>query len=162
MKSQAVSSWSGVPTLEYFDGDLFRVVSPLSVELCSGDTVTVKPQFLTDGITYPRLLWSILGHPFDGVELWAAMIHDWLCVTHQTDSGERISREQADSIFYKCLKSLGVSSEKSLLMYTAVRCKGKWNDFITPEQKRERLFFVELRERHHQEMLEAIDTEAVI
>lgn len=54
--------------------------------------ITVKKGFVTDGASIPRIFWSIIGGPFEGPLLFAAVVHDGLYTKME------LPREECDGI----------------------------------------------------------------
>ena len=84
--------------------------------LGSGDKITVPVGFITDLVSTPKPLWSILP-PF-GRYLSSAIIHDYLYFSHDRN------KKESDEIFYEGMIVLGVSKWKANLIYQAVRIFG--------------------------------------
>ncbi|MDE1465311.1 DUF1353 domain-containing protein [Spartinivicinus poritis] len=87
-------------------------------------TITVPAGFTTDLASIPRLLWSVF--PPDGPYLEAAVLHDYL---YSKQPALDISRKQADKVFLKAMRALGVPGWKRYSIYYGVRLGGKasWN-----------------------------------
>ncbi len=83
----------------------------------------VPKDFVTDGATIPRFLWSIIGSPFTGLYKKAVLIHDELYFTQKT------KRRYADKIFLEIMKYSGVAFWKRIAMYSGVSIGGwyRWN-----------------------------------
>ena len=79
--------------------------------------VRVKKGWITDGASVPRLFWNIFP-PVAGKYLEAAVLHDALY------KSQRVKRSEADRLFYKAMKDLGVAFWKRLIIYLAVRIGG--------------------------------------
>lgn len=80
----------------------------------------VPAGFVCDGASIPRILWSLIGHPFDRRWQEASVLHDWFYRTTE----HRVSRRMADKIFYDSLRDGGLRFTKALLMYLGVRLGG--------------------------------------
>lgn len=110
--------------------DYWRVRTPFKYYLDDDARlkwVHVPQDYLTDGASSPRLLWSLV--PPWGAYGQAAVLHDYLCENLSIESSGRqvsIKRAEADSIFKHAMKVLGVPRWKRDLMYIAVRVYGKW------------------------------------
>jgi hypothetical protein len=79
----------------------------------------VPKGFYTDFASVPTLCtWLI---PRYGVYTRAAVLHDYLC---QEGHVGRFNRRDADGIFRRCLRELGVSWTRRWLMWAAVRVGG--------------------------------------
>lgn len=76
-------------------------------------TVVVPPWFITDLASIPKGFHWLISD--DGYERFAAVIHDWLCVSAEVD------RKVADEIFYEACFVAGVPTIKNRVMYRAVR-----------------------------------------
>src|SRR5262245_43482445 len=46
----------------------------------TGKRWQAKKGLLTDGASIPSVFWSIIGHPYQGLYLRAAVIHDYYCI----------------------------------------------------------------------------------
>jgi hypothetical protein len=80
----------------------------------------VPAGFTCDGASIPRILWTLVGHPFDKRWRRESVLHDWFYRT----TGHGISRRMADQIFYYSLRDGGLRYTKALLMYLGVRIGG--------------------------------------
>jgi hypothetical protein len=78
----------------------------------------------TDGASIPKVLWTVLGHPFDPDFINAAIIHDHFC--READQSETRElrdklRKEADVMFYYACKADGCSRVKAFSMFKGVR-----------------------------------------
>ena len=79
--------------------------------------------FVTDLASVPWwLVWLV---PRYGRYTMAALLHDHLCVEAQAG---RFSRHDADSIFRRCLRELGVGLLQRCAMFAAARAASRWSD----------------------------------
>ena len=79
----------------------------------------VPADFITDFASVPKFAtWLI---PRYGIYTRAAVLHDYLC---ELGHAGLFNRRDADGIFRRCLKELGVSGPRRWLMWTAVRAGG--------------------------------------
>lgn len=81
----------------------------------------------TDGASIPGIFHRIIGAPFDGDLISAAVIHDHYC--------DRRVRNwpQTHWVFYDALRTSGVSRRRALTMYFAVMAAGpKWITLTDP------------------------------
>lgn len=86
------------------------------------DTFVVPAGFVTDFASVPRpVIWLI---PTYGVYTPAAILHDHLCVEARGDD-PLLSRADADGLFRRSLRELGVSGPKRWTMWAGVRA-GSW------------------------------------
>jgi hypothetical protein len=93
-----------------------------------GRTLTAPPGFETDGASIPRALWSIVGSPFTGKYVGAAVIHDVGCDTH------KYSWQDTHRMFFTAMLALGVSEEYAKILYWGVRLGGpKWEPRVVEE-----------------------------
>jgi hypothetical protein len=94
------------------DGDYWRLLDPLVYD-GARDRFVVPAGFRTDFASVPRVLtWLV---PRTGRHNRSAVLHDWLC--RQPD----VSRKDADGIFLRTLRELGVSEGRARVMYLGVR-----------------------------------------
>ena len=77
--------------------------------------VEVPIGFITDAASIPKIVWSIVGSPWTGKYVYAAIIHDWHYHT------QKITREEADEQFIDGMEILGVPLWKRRIMYRMVR-----------------------------------------
>lgn len=66
--------------LEYIQGSKkkWKVIEPISVQLSSGDYVTIPKGMITDLSSVPRFLWSLF--PPYGNFLIASLVHDYMYI----------------------------------------------------------------------------------
>lgn len=74
----------------------------------------------TDGASIPRILWSIMGHPWKGVYRRAAILHD----AYYRIQYPGITRAAIDRMLYQAIRCEGGSVPLAFLVYTGVRCGG--------------------------------------
>lgn len=80
--------------------------------------VHVAPGFRTDGASIPRLLWRVLGSPYDPDVIAAAIGHDAMY------RGEIVPRKDADAAFLALMAENGVPRRKRRLLWLGVRIFG--------------------------------------
>ena len=105
------------PIIQAATDKLYELVEDYSLEhkrIC----YTVKKGFRTDGESIPRAVWFITGHPFQGLGLPAAVIHDILY------GSEYYPREKADLIFKQLLERNGVNWFRAMMRYRFLRMFG--------------------------------------
>jgi hypothetical protein len=83
-----------------------------------GITIRIPAGFVFDGASIPFFAWILTYTPHHPVVMLAAMVHDYLYLTHF------VSREQADMIFKSLLLKNYCSPEKAALMHRCVRLGG--------------------------------------
>lgn len=89
------------------------------------ESFLVPKGFHTDFATIPRpIIWLI---PTYGVYTPAAILHDYLCVSAASDS-PIISRADADGLFRRSLRELGVSGPARWTMWAGVRAGSFMSD----------------------------------
>jgi hypothetical protein len=71
--------------------------------------------FEFDGASIPRAFWFWVGSPFEPQFWEAALIHDWLYLTHI------LPRNIADEAFRLALLQAGVGAVRARIMWAAVR-----------------------------------------
>lgn len=97
------------------DGRSGRLLRSFRVRLGGedGKVIEVPEGFETDFASVPRAFWRIV--PPWGRYSPAAVVHDYLYATR------RMSRREADGVFLKLMRRLGVPLWKRSFMYAAVR-----------------------------------------
>lgn len=80
------------------------------------DKFVIHGGFVTDFASVPRIFWSLIS-PW-GRQLKAAIVHDYLYTTGV------VSRKDADGLFYRMMKELGVGWMKRQAIYRSVRIFG--------------------------------------
>lgn len=98
--------------------------------------VVVPKLFRYDGASIPRIGWQLTYTPFHPDVMLAALVHDWLYLSHQ------FSKETADLIFKDLLLESGVSETKAWIMYQAVKLGGgcAWKQSRDDKKKLRRLW----------------------
>jgi hypothetical protein len=109
-----------------------RVTKPYHVKVVEpkhkldGVTATVPEGYLTDGMSIPKWLQPVIGEPFEGNTLRAALFHDALCC-YQIKS-QKITH----GLFELILKEDGFPFWKRKTAYLAVV---SWNKLKNPKWK---------------------------
>jgi len=105
------------------------VASEYTIDITTVDgirhVVTLPEGYVFDGASIPRLVWSVIGHPFDPSFLVAAAVHDWYC-ERATELKDYQLRVIGDAVFFALLRRAGVPWWKRSSMYVAVRSYGLW------------------------------------
>lgn len=83
-----------------------------------GYRIIIPKDFVFDGASIPRFLWSIIGCPFSPRFRAAALVHDYLYSIHK-------GRAIADRIFRQMLLDAGVSKYTARKMFLAVWMFGR-------------------------------------
>ena len=114
-------------TVRRVDDSTWCVVEPL-VYHGRDQTFVVRRGFETDFATVPRaVIWLI---PRFGRYTLPAILHDWL-VTEGLDQ-RAVSSRDADGIFRRAMRELGVPVVRRWLMWTGVR----WGALVNPRRRR--------------------------
>ena len=101
--------------------------------------VHVKPGFRTDGASIPRLLWPVLGSPYDPDIIAQSIAHDALY------RGRIVPRRDADAAYSSLMESTGVRKRRRRRLWIGVRLFG-WLTYLrhTPESVAEARRHIEL------------------
>jgi hypothetical protein len=103
------------------DGVHMKILQLYSYRDFYGHILSAQPGFITDGASIPRALWSIVGSPFTGKYLGAAVVHDVGCDSH------KYSWQVTHKIFYDAMLDSGVGNNLAKLLYYGVRLGGpRW------------------------------------
>lgn len=103
--------------VEALDATRWRLAENLVYVGGEGDEFVVPVDYVTDFATVPRVaVWLI---PRFGNYTRAAILHDWL-LTHALPAGD-VSARDADGIFRRALRELGVPVSRRSLMWIGVR-----------------------------------------
>lgn len=95
-----------------------KLVQPYELLVPGLIHISIKQGFLYDGLSNPRFLWRVLGHPWQSETEASALVHDAL---YQT---ELLPRAQADNIFYQLMIIDEVAKAKAVSYYTGVKSGG--------------------------------------
>lgn len=117
----------------------FVLLRPVEVNLTKAFCLTIggsylyggAKQFVFDGVSIPRPLWSIVGTELGGRCRLAGLVHDYLYQhcgvvrVHDAFADELrtiwLPRKRCDQIFYDHLSRAGMPRFRAWLMYQAVR-----------------------------------------
>lgn len=118
------SSLSGGPTWGHFEGNVdttwlgngrdmrlnadFHYIDP------KGKLWIAPKGAIINGASIPRVFWSVMGGPFEGLYRNASVIHDVAC------DEERRPWRDVHRVFYDAMRCSGVSKPDADLMYFAV------------------------------------------
>lgn len=91
-----------------------RVLKALSFTDAADQNWAVPVGMTTDGASIPRPFWSLIGKPFEGRYVEAALVHDRFC-----DTRERSWRD-THRVFYAAMRTSGVPAFKAKVMFYAV------------------------------------------
>jgi hypothetical protein len=115
------------------DGINMKVLDAYSYSDSSGHVLSAQPGFVMDGASIPRVLWTVMGSPFTGKYIGAAVVHDVGC------AGHKYTWQITHRMFYDAMIDLGVNEHQAKLMYYGVLFGGpKWKEVaITANTKAE-------------------------
>ncbi len=80
----------------------------------------VPEGFQFDGASIPAFAWHFIGTPFRPRFMAAAVVHDWLYLSHQ------LPRNDTDILFCRMLKEACVSPVRTAIMSKTVKVLGRW------------------------------------
>lgn len=104
--------------------------------------IVVPKDFIYDGASIPRILWSLSGIRPDGLIRAAALVHDFLYryrgrlpkghsyywdIETWRDSNSGYSRSESDKVFLELMGRAKISKVKRYLAYYAVRLFGRFS-----------------------------------
>ena len=79
--------------------------------------------YVVDGASIPRALWTLVGSPYTGDYRRASIVHDKAC----DDAGADVAaRRAADRMFYHACRAGGCSIKDATILYVGVRIGGEW------------------------------------
>lgn len=115
--------FKGKTVLERIDSEFYMVRNNLTWET-ENYKITVKKGFKTNGASIPNIFYSLIGCPFVGKYVGAAIIHDALY------GCKPISKQKADLIFNDIMIHNEVPVWKRYMIYQAVKQFGQkaWNE----------------------------------
>jgi len=102
------------PAIQPVNETLYRVYARYELPGAGGWALIIQPGFTFDGASIPRFFWRVIGHPFTGLTVPAALVHDALYATH------RLPKHVADVLFRNLLIQNGVPPWRAKTMYQAV------------------------------------------
>jgi hypothetical protein len=96
---------------------LYRLVEDYST-IWNGRVIRIPAGFLFDGASIPALAWMLTYTPFHPYIVTAALIHDWIYITHI------LSRKEADELFKDTALLHHANKIKVEAMYRVLRIAG--------------------------------------
>lgn len=107
------------------DGRKMRILEPFAFVSSSGLRWDVPAGSVVDGASIPKIAWSIVGGPFEGLYRNASVIHDVACE-------EKKQRWQdVHAVFHEAMLESGVGKIKAEVMYAAVYHFGpRWEERV--------------------------------
>lgn len=108
--------FTGLPPLTEWldDGRSMRLKQTFGYVAANGRQWNVPINTIVDGASIPRVFWSLIGGPFEGLYRDASIIHDYYCDI-RTQPWTDVHR-----MFYYAMLCSGVSDLKARIMYYAV------------------------------------------
>lgn len=107
------------------DEKIVKLLEEVIYHLPDGKILSIKPGFIFDGASIPKICWTSIGHPLEHRFIYAALLHDALY------GAQLLERKIADQYFYSFLKKFaGVNPFTAWKMYTGVRWfgSGAWDE----------------------------------
>ncbi len=98
-----------------------RLLEDFWYEDPDGRTWFAREGSIINGASIPRPLWTVVGSPYTDDYRIASVVHDVAC------NNSRISRKEADKMFYYACLAGGCSKYQARLLYAGVRV-GDWAD----------------------------------
>lgn len=96
----------------------WKLIRPFIYHSEIGGEIEVPIDFISDGASIPRLSQVIVGSPWSGKFVEAAVIHDWGYHI------QKLPRKKVDLIFLEAMKILKVPFWKRRVIFRAVRMFG--------------------------------------
>ncbi len=122
------------------DGRLMKLDQAFGYVDPANTSWNVPADAVVDGASIPRVLWPIVGGPWEGQYRAASVIHDWFCAVRV------MPWRQTHRMFYDAMLTSHVEPRVAKLMFLAVRYAGpSWDDLtlrnsrILSDQGRRRL-----------------------
>src|SRR5262249_33285339 len=114
-------SFSGPARIEQVDATHYKLITALTYTDTANKPWFAPENYVTDGASIPWPLWLIVGSPFTGNYVRAAIIHDVYCDLKSRDW------KWVHRTFYDAMIAGGVSPIQAKIMYYAVyRFGPKW------------------------------------
>lgn len=95
-------------------GRQMRLIEPFEYIAADGTPWPVPAGTIVDGASIPKVFWSVIGGPFEGLYREPSVVHDYYC-TIQSRHFEEVHR-----VFFEAMLASGVSESRAWLMYKAV------------------------------------------
>ena len=113
----------------YINGINWRVTKEYSYRTKLGEISTVRPGFIFDFASVPRLLQWLYPPAGDGDSFYgiAAMWHDWT-LEHKMIGGRPVERYECDDLFLEIMTYLKVDKHTVRVMYDAVHLNTWWKE----------------------------------
>ena len=113
------------------NGREMRLIEPFEYIAADGTHWPVPAGALVDGASIPRVFWSIIGGPFEGLYREPSVVHDHYCDVRTRPF------QAVHSAFFEAMLTSGVPDSRAWLMYKAVSQFGPtWAEPVLPEKCR--------------------------
>jgi hypothetical protein len=90
----------------------------------SGDRWSAPADYVVDGASIPRALWTLVGSPYTGQYRRASIVHDKACDDFQDDPD---GRRAADRMFFEACRAGGCTRIQAMILYAGVRVGSAWS-----------------------------------
>jgi hypothetical protein len=126
MATKTAAGYEGIPTVQFLsDGRQVKLVDALVFHDNAESEWAVPAGAIVDGASIPRVLWSIVGGPFEGKYRDASIIHDWFC-DRRTRTWQATHR-----VFYEAMIVSKVTVRRAKIMYFGVYWGGpRWEERV--------------------------------
>jgi len=105
------------------------IIEPLSYVDSMEVEWNVPSGAVINGISTPKILWSIMGSPYVGKARRASVFHDYYYQSRE------VEKSLVDAMFYEAMKTDGVPHIKAHLMYLALQSTGEtWEEYDNFEE----------------------------
>ena len=98
------------------------------IQFFAQTTLETPKDYVVDGASIPRALWTLVGSPYTGDYRRASIVHDKACDEAVDDPP---ARRAADRMFYHACRAGGCSIQDATVLYIGVRMGGVWPQ-VTP------------------------------
>jgi hypothetical protein len=106
-----------------------KLAEPFEYIAADGTSWPVPAGAIVDGASIPRVFWSIIGGPFEGLYREPSVVHDHYCSIRTRPV------QTVHSVFFEAMLTSGVPESRAWLMYKAVSKFGPtWTEAVLPEK----------------------------
>ena len=102
---------------KYIGKGVWEILEPFEYHSKKYGVTRVPAGFTSDGASFPKIVYSIMGSPWGGKYGRPSVIHDFLYF-------KKYNRKKADKIFLEAMQKCGVSFWKRRIMYRMLRLFG--------------------------------------
>lgn len=108
-----------------------KLAEPFEYIAADGTSWPVPAGTIVDGASIPRVFWSIIGGPFEGLYREPSVVHDYYCDVRTRPC------QAVHSVFFEAMLTSGVPDSRAWLMYKAVSEFGPtWTEAKTSDKCR--------------------------